>query len=197
MDEGYKRWDQWDPDGPDQRSVLREIARHMRRGWNSRDKLGSVGFKAGHQLAHKGWKFGSAVVDLADGSAIPGIKGLRALIVAGRHEWFEQAASLAPGTTVNAGDAPTPVERQWLSNLAGPTTPLSRIDIGEAQIWMIPGGDGWRVAAVFVKDASKSGIKAALELATATGGGCLSILPVVLVFTLVVVSLTAGARAGS
>jgi hypothetical protein len=197
VDEGYKRWDQWDPDGPDQRSVLREIARHMRRGWNSRDKLGSVGFKAGHQLAHKGWKFGSAVVDLADGSAIPGIKGLRALIVAGRHEWFEQAASLAPGTTVNAGDAPTPVERQWLSNLAGPTTPLSRIDIGEAQIWMIPGGDGWRVAAVFVKDASKSGIKAALELATATGGGCLSILPVVLVFTLVVVSLTAGARAGS
>lgn len=197
MDEGYKRWDQWDPDGPDQPSVLREIARHMRRGWKNRDKLGSVGFKAGHRLAHKGWKFGSGVVDLADGSAIPGIKGLRALIVAGRHEWFEQAASLAPGTTVNAGDAPTPVERQWLSNLAGPTTPLSRIDIGEAQIWMIPDGDGWRVAAVFVKDASKSGIEAALELAPATGGGCLSILPVVLVFTLVVVSLAAGARAGS
>ena len=197
MDEGYKRWDQWDPDGPDQRSVLREIARHMRRGWKNRDKLGSVGFKAGHRLAHKGWKFGSGVVDLADGSAIPGIKGLRALIVAGRHEWFEQAASLAPGTTVNAGDAPTPVERHWLSNLAGPTTPLSRIDIGEAQIWMIPDGDGWRVAAVFVKDASKSGIEAALELAPATGGGCLSILPVVLVFTLVVVSLAAGARAGS
>ncbi len=112
MVETNERWDKWEPDGPDQRSVLREIARHMRSGWKSRDKLGSVGFKAGHQLAHKGWKFGSGVVDLADGSAIPGIKGLRALIVAGRYDWFEKAASLAPGTTVNAGDAPTPVERQ-------------------------------------------------------------------------------------
>ena len=189
MTDTYKRWDKWEPDGPDQRSVLREIARHMRSGWKSRDKLGSVGFKAGHQLAHKGWKFGSGVVDLADGSAIPGIKGLRALIVAGRYDWFEKAASLAPGTTVNAGDAPTPVERQWLSNLAGPTTPLSRIDIGEAQIWMIPDSGGWRVAAVFVKDASASGIKAALELAPATGGGCLSALPVVLVVVIVSVAV--------
>ncbi len=197
MADTYKPWDKWEPDGPDQRSVLGEIARHMRGGWNSRAKLGSVGFKAGHQLAHKGWKFGSGVVDLADGSAVPGIKGLRALIVAGRHDWFEKAASLAPGTSVNAGGAPTPVERHWLSNLAGPMTPLSRIDVGEAQIWMIPDRDGWRIAAVFVTDASKSGIKAALELAPATGGGCLSALPIVLVFTVALVRLAVSARAGS
>ncbi len=98
---------------------------------------------------------------------------------------------------MNAGDAPTPVEGQWLSNLAGPMTPLSRIDVGEAQIWMIPDRDGWRVAAVFVTDASKSGIKAALELAPATGGGCLGSLPIVLVFTIALVHLVVKARAGS
>lgn len=57
---------------------------------------------------------------------------------------------------------------------------------------MLPDRDGWRVAAVFVKDATASGIKAALELAPATGGGCLSALPVVLAFVVVLVSVAVG-----
>lgn len=47
-------------------------------------------------------------------------KGLRALIVAGRHVWFERAAALAPGKMVTADAAPTPTERDWLRKLAGP-----------------------------------------------------------------------------
>lgn len=181
MTPSYGRWDKWEAEGTDQRAVLREIARHMRNAWQHRDNLGSVYFKAGHQLAHKGWKFGAGVVDLADGMAIPGIKGLRVLIVSGRHEWFERAAELAPGQAGTAADAPTPAEKSYLANLAGPLTPLSRIDVGDAEIWLIPEQGGWRVAAVFVRDATRSGIKTALELAPATRGGCLSTLPIVLI----------------
>lgn len=92
-----KSWHEWEPDGPDQGSVLREIARHMKNGWEHRDNPGSTAFKAGHRLAYRGWKFGSGVVDLADASGVSGIKALRVLIIAGRYDWFERAAAMAPG----------------------------------------------------------------------------------------------------
>jgi hypothetical protein len=145
----------------------------MANAWVWREDPGSTHFRAGHQLAHKGWKFGSGVVDLADGSAVPGIKALRALIIAGRHEWFERAAALAPGESLTALDAPSGVERTWLSNLCGPTTRLSRIRADGAEIWMVSEPNGWRVAAVFVDDFSTGGLKQVMQLAAATHGGCL------------------------
>lgn len=171
-----KSWHGWEPDGPDQRSVLREIARHMKNGWEHRGNPGSTAFKAAHQLAHKGWKFGSGIVDLADGSGVPGIKALRALIIAGRYDWFERAAALAPGDRVTAADAPTSVERDYLLRLCGLGTPLSRFHLPDADIWMLAEPAGWRVAAVFVRDASASGLKDVLLLATAKSGGCLTLL---------------------
>lgn len=171
-----KSWHEWEPDGPDQGSVLREIARHMKNGWENRDNPGSTAFKAGHQLAYKGWKFGSGVVDLADGSGVSGIKALRVLIIAGRYDWFERAAAMAPGDRVTPADAPRSVDRDYLLRLAGPATPLSRFHLPDADIWMLAEPAGWRVASVFLRDASASGVKDALLLATAKGGGCLTLL---------------------
>lgn len=175
----YKSWHEWEPDGSDQQSVLKEVARHMQNAWEHRDKPGSTRFKAGHQLAHKGWKFGSGVVDLADGSAVAGIKALRALIIAGRHDWFQRAAEVAPGESVTALDAPTTTERTYLANLCGPGTRLSRIRLDDADIWMLPERAGWRIAAVFVRDFSASGLKQVMQLATATHGGCLLAVPMI------------------
>jgi hypothetical protein len=189
-----KSWQAWEADGSDQRSVLWEIARHMANAWKWREKPGSTKFKAGYQLAHKGWKFGSGLVDLADGSATPGIKALRALIIAGRHDWFENAGGLAPGESRTALSVPSEKERLWLTSLCGPTTTLSRIELDGAEIWMVPESQGWRVAAVFVDDASASGLKQGLQLASATRSGCLSYLSTVVIgaISVTVVALLAG-----
>ena len=176
-----KSWHEWEPDGPDQGSVLREIARHMRNAWEHREKIGSTNFKAGHQLAHKGWKYGAGVVDLSDGSAIPGIKALRALIIAGRYDWFERASSMGPGEGVTALEAPTGIERDYLLRLGGPGARLSRFKLDDAEIWMLPESAGWRVAAVFVRDFSASGLQQALTVTK--GGGCLALSVVVLAST--------------
>ena len=171
-----KSWHEWEPDGPDQGSVLREIARHMKNGWEHSDNPASTDFKVGHRLAYRGWKFGSGVVDLADGSGVSGIKALRALIIAGRYDWFERAAAMAPGDNVTPADAPRSVDRDYLLRLSGLGTPLSRFHLPDADIWMLAEPAGWRVASVFVHDASASGLKDALLLATTKGGGCLTLL---------------------
>jgi hypothetical protein len=145
----------------------------MRSAWEVREKPKSTAFKAGHQLAYKGWKFPSALVDMADGSEVTGVKALRALIIAGRYDWFERAAALAPGSVITPMGAGSDIERTWLARLHGPAAQLSRISIDQAEIWMVPEQHGWRVAAIFVHDASASGLKPVLQLATATSGGCL------------------------
>jgi hypothetical protein len=48
----WKPWDQWEPDTNQPSGVLSEIARHMELGHKSAANMGSIGFKAGHQLAH-------------------------------------------------------------------------------------------------------------------------------------------------
>jgi len=171
----YKVWHQWAPEGSDQRSILTEIAWHMKNAWEYRATPGNTHFKAGLQLAHKGWKLGGGLVDLADGTGVPSIKGLRALIISGRHDWFERAAALAPGKPATAADAPSESERAYLANLCGAQTTLSRIKVDGAEIWMVSDSAGWRVAAVFVDDAAASGLKATMQLAAATQGGCLGL----------------------
>jgi hypothetical protein len=168
----WKTWHEWEADAPDQESVLREIARHMKDAWAYRDKTGNVRFKAGHQLAYKGWKFGGGLVDLSDGVAIPAIKALRALIIAGRYDWFEQAADHAPGQPATIADAPSEHEAVWLARLCGAGTTFGRIKVDGAEVWMWPEPAGWRVVAVFVTDAEKSGIKDMMLLAKAGSGGC-------------------------
>jgi hypothetical protein len=166
----WKTWHDWTPDGTDQRSVLDEIARHMKSAWEFRADPGNVRFKAGHQLAHKGWKF-RAGVESRDGTlALPGIKGLRALIIAGRHEWFEEASRLAPGEAVTAIDAPSQPARNLIGNLCGIATPLARFKVHGAEIWMSPEPDGWRVVDVIVDDPSAIGLS---QATSATGSGCL------------------------
>ena len=187
----YKVWHQWAPEGSDQRSILTEVAWHMKNAWEYRATPGNTRFKAGLQLAHKGWKFGGGVVDLADGTGVPSIKGLRALIISGRYDWFERAAALAPGKAATAADAPSAQERAYLSNLCGPHTTLSRIKVDGAEVWMAPDSAGWRVAAVFVDDASASGLKATMQLAAATQGGCLGVLAGALIVAAIALAVAA------
>lgn len=182
MTDNWKSWHEWQPDGPDVRSVLAEVSRHMKNGWEHRAKPGSTRFKAAHQLSHKGWKFPSGVVDVADGWVTPSIKALRALIIAGRYDWFERGAMLAPGVAATASEAPTPHEQAALAKVFGPLTPFRRIDIGEAEIWMVAQPDGWRIAIVYVRDMSTSGVKEILQLASATRGGCLVVALAVVTF---------------
>lgn len=177
----HKTWHEWQPNGADPGSVLAEIARHMRNAWVYRANTGDTHFKAGWQLAHKGWKFGGGLIDLADGAGVPGINAVRALIIAGRQDWFEQAAAAAPGQMSTVFDAPSLAERNYLANLCGPGATLNRIRVNGAEIWMVPQSDGWRVAAVFVRDASASGLKQVMQLAVATGGGCLRVAATTLV----------------
>lgn len=188
----WKTWHDWAPDGSDQRSVLSEIARHMESAWQFRADPGNVRFKAGHQLAHKGWKFSAGVEDRAGELAVPGIKGLRALIIAGRHEWFQEAAQLAPGEPVTAIDAPSQAARNLLGNLCGITTVLSRIKVHGAEIWLAPDADGWRVVDVIVDDPSAIGLN--VQLTAAARGGCLAL--AVPALTLCVLAATGAFAAG-
>lgn len=168
---GYRKpWDKFEPDSNQPSDVLSEVARHMELGHQSADDMGSVGFKAGHQLAHKGWKFPGGVYDVATDTTYPGIKGLRALILAGRHDWFQRAA-WSNGEPAHASDIPDATTQEFVSTVTGGGPFLSYAGRDHVILVVISGGAA-RVAGVVVKDASASGLSPHLAAAVSAGPGC-------------------------
>ena len=165
-----KPWDKFEPDSNQPSDVLSEVARHMAAGHQSAGNMGSVGFKAGHQLSHKGWKFPGGVYDAATNTTYPGIKGLRALILAGKHDWFQRAA-WSTGVPADASDIPDAATREFVATVTQGGHFLS-YEGGDHVILVVIAGGAARVAGVVVKDASASGLSPHLTAAVAAGPGC-------------------------
>jgi hypothetical protein len=165
-----KPWDKFEPDSNQPSDVLSEVARHMEAGHQSAGNMGSVGFNAGHQLSHKGWKFPGGVYDVATNTTYPGIKGLRALILAGRHDWFQRAA-WSTGVPAHASEIPDAATREFVSTVTQ-GGPFLSYEGGDHVILVVISGGAARVAGVVVKDASSSGLSPHLAAAVAAGPGC-------------------------
>jgi len=166
----WKPWDKWEPDTNQPSGVLSEIARHMELGHKSAANMGSIGFKAGQQLAHKGWRFPSGVFDVATGTTYPGIKGLRALILAGRHDWFQRAA-WSGGVPAQVMDIPDAATREFVAKVTQSEPFLGYEGFGYVIIVTMSDGAA-RVAGVVVKDVSASGLSPHLAAAVSAGPGC-------------------------
>lgn len=165
-----KPWDKFEPDSNQPSDILSEIARHMELGHQSAGDMGSVGFKAGHQLSHKGWKFPGGVYDVATDTTYPGIKGLRALILAGKHDWFQRAA-WSKGVPARASDIPDAATREFVSTVTE-GDPFLSYDASDHVILVVISGGAARVAGVVVKDASASGLSPHFAAAVSAGPGC-------------------------
>jgi len=173
---GNKPWHEFDqistfhPSG-----LLFEVARHMENGFEHRDQPNSSRFRAGHQLAHKGWRFPAGLYDASTGQVTPGIKAIRALMVLGKHSWFSEAAmilSINDLKAVTPADISDPGARRF-AEYVGRGEPLYRYESREWVILMCNTPDGWRIAGVVVRDAEAAGIKDALVMSAAMSTGCL------------------------
>jgi hypothetical protein len=155
--------------------LLREVARHMENGYNHRDQPNSTRFRAGHQLAHKGWRFPAGLYDASTGQVTPGIKAIRALMITGKHSWFADASlliAMSNPDSVTPADVADPGARKFVEYV-GRGEPLYRVEGGEWVILMCRTTDGWRIAGVVVRDAEAAGIKDALVMSAAMSPGCL------------------------
>jgi hypothetical protein len=173
---GDKPWHEFDqistflPSG-----LLFEVARHMENGFEHRDQPSSSRFRAGHQLAHKGWRFPAGLYDASTGQVTPGIKAIRALMVSGKHSWFSEAAmvlAMKDIQSVTPADVSDPGARKFVEYV-GRGEPLYRVEGREWVILMCNTADGWRIAGVVVRDAEAAGIKDALVMSAAMSSGCL------------------------
>jgi hypothetical protein len=182
----WKSWDQFEPDSNRAGDILREIARHMELAHRASANPGSVGFKAGHQLAHKGWAFPAGVYDVASGVTYPGIKGLRGLIFAGHHDWFEHV-SWSQGQVSSPSEVVDPGTRQFVDTVTQGGSFMSFAG-RDFVIVMVERSGTPRVAGVIIQDAAKSGLTPHFEAAVTAGSGC--VLPAVVLASVLAVVLT-------
>lgn len=173
---GNKPWHEFDTlAGLFPETLLFEVARHMENGFEHRDQPNSSRFRAGHQLAHKGWRFPAGLYDASTGQVTPGIKAIRALMVSGKHSWFSEAAmvlAMKDIQPVTPGDVSDPGARKFVEYV-GRGEPLYRVEGREWVILMCNRADGWRIAGVVVRDAEAAGIKEALVMSATMSSGCL------------------------
>ena len=171
---GYKVWHEFDNAASlSASSLLLEVARHMQNGYEHRDKPKSARFNAGHELAHKGWRFPAGLYDVATGQMTSGIKAIRALIVSGKASWFQDAAFMAmenlePTSPADVSDVGA---RNFVASVSRGEL-LYRIEGPEWVILMSPTRAGWRIAGIVVRDAEAAGIKDALVMSAAMSPGC-------------------------
>ena len=166
-----KPWDKFEPDSNRPGDILREVARHMELAHRASANPSSLGFKAGHQLAHTGWAFPAGVYDVATGTTYPGIKGLRALILAGRYDWFSSAA-WGQGQVSTVSEIVDPGTRQFVQTLTqgGQFVTYSGRD---HVIIVVDRSGAPRVAGVILENAEQSGLTPHFEAAIAARSGCM------------------------
>lgn len=172
---GYKVWHEFDnAAGLSASTLLGEVARHMENGYEHRDQPKSARFNAGHQLAHKGWRFPAGLYDVASGQMTSGIKAIRALIVSGKASWFRSASFMAMGDlkATTPSDVSDLGARQFVASVSRGEQ-LYRLEGPDWVILMCPTTAGWRIAGIVVRDAEAAGIKDALVMSAAMSPGCL------------------------
>jgi hypothetical protein len=172
---GYKVWHEFDSSaGLSASSLLNEVARHMENGYEHRNQPKSARFNAGHQLAHKGWRFPAGLYDVATGQMTSGIKAIRALIVSDKASWFRSASFMAMGDlqVTTPADVSDLGARQFVASVSRGEQ-LYRLEGPEWVILMCPTTAGWRIAGIVVRDAEAAGIKDALVMSAAMSPGCL------------------------
>jgi hypothetical protein len=166
-----KPWDKFEPDSNRPVDILREVARHMELAHRAAANPSSLGFKAGHQLAHKGWAFPAGVYDVATGTTYPGIKGLRALILAGRYDWFSSAA-WSQGQVSTLSEIVDAGTQQFVQTLTQGNQFITYSG-RDYVIVVVDRGGTPRVAGVILENAEQSGLTPHFEAAVAARSGCM------------------------